>query len=120
MSTNFINSIQFNLFTCKLNSPEANYKASTSAEVKTQIQTKYKNRAIIIIIIIIIVIPLTTIKVKCKIYTFTYNTKNNKNNNKFKFNSLFLGFNTRATKYKVPDQQFRGFNFFVAHSPRSE
>jgi hypothetical protein len=28
------NSIQFNLFTCKLNSPEANYKAIMSREEK--------------------------------------------------------------------------------------
>jgi hypothetical protein len=37
------NSIQFRLFMCKLNSLEANFKASTSREEKnTYIQTKYK------------------------------------------------------------------------------
>jgi hypothetical protein len=47
------NSIQFNLFTCKLNSSEANYKASTSRNEKTHTYKQYKNKAIIIIIIII-------------------------------------------------------------------
>jgi hypothetical protein len=48
------NSIQFNLFACKVNSPEANYKASTSREEKTHIQTKHKNKALLIIIIILL------------------------------------------------------------------
>jgi hypothetical protein len=34
IANNDDNLIQFNLFTCKLNSPEANYKASTSREKK--------------------------------------------------------------------------------------
>jgi hypothetical protein len=88
--THYDNSIQFNLFTRKFNSPEANYKASTSREEKRHIQTKYKNKAIIIIIIII---PLTQIKVQSKIYTFI---NNKKNINNLKCNSLFLSLNTTA------------------------
>jgi hypothetical protein len=46
------NLIQFKVFTCKLNSPEANYKASTSREEKTHTyKQNTKNNAIIIIII---------------------------------------------------------------------
>jgi hypothetical protein len=43
------------LFTCKLNSPEANYKAITSREEKKpHIQTKNKRKAMLTVIIIII------------------------------------------------------------------
>jgi hypothetical protein len=41
------------LETCKLNSPEANYKLSTSKYRKKKPQTKYKTKDIYIIIIII-------------------------------------------------------------------
>jgi hypothetical protein len=51
------------LFICKLNSPEANYKASTNTVEKTHIQTKQKRKATLIIIIIII-IPLKQIKAR--------------------------------------------------------
>jgi small-conductance mechanosensitive channel len=54
--------IQFNLFACRLNSPEANYKASTCRNEKTHSYKQYKNKAIIIIIIIII--ALAQIKLK--------------------------------------------------------
>jgi hypothetical protein len=43
--------IQFNLFPCRLNSPEANYKAITSRNEKTYSYKQYKNKAIMIIII---------------------------------------------------------------------
>jgi hypothetical protein len=39
-NNNYSNSIQFNLFTCKLNSLEINYKARMSREEKTHIKTK--------------------------------------------------------------------------------
>jgi uncharacterized BrkB/YihY/UPF0761 family membrane protein len=52
----YINSIQFT-FTCKLNTPDANYKASTSREEKnTHIQTKNKSKAMLIVVVIIIII----------------------------------------------------------------
>jgi hypothetical protein len=51
-------------FTCKLNNPEANYKASMSREEK-KTHTKYKNKAILIILI-----PLTQRKVKSYIYIY--------------------------------------------------
>jgi hypothetical protein len=48
--------IQFNsyLFTCKLNSPEANYKVSTSNKKKTKYNKKVYTLMIVIAVIIII------------------------------------------------------------------
>jgi hypothetical protein len=52
------NSIQFNLFACRINNSEANYKASTSRNEETHSFKQYKNKAIIIKIIIIIIITI--------------------------------------------------------------
>jgi cell division protein FtsL len=58
------NSIQFNssLFTCKLKSPETNYKVSTGRR-KKQKTYKLQNKAFYIIIMIIIIIIITIIVV---------------------------------------------------------
>jgi accessory gene regulator protein AgrB len=57
------NSIQFNLFiylfTCKFNSPEANYKASRRREDK-HTHTKNKSKAMLILIVIIIITIIIT------------------------------------------------------------
>jgi hypothetical protein len=72
-SNTFVFSIQFNLFTCKLNSPEANTKQA-QVEKKKHTYKIQKQGNNIIIIIIIIIIPLTQIKVKSKIYAFINNS----------------------------------------------
>jgi hypothetical protein len=65
-----VNNNNFNLFTCKLNSPQANYKASTRRKNVHKQKQKNKSKTMLILLLLVIIVPLTQ-----------YNNNNNNNNN---------------------------------------